>query len=352
MYLAVKEMKKNKGRFAMIIAIILLISYLVFFLSALADGLSNDKVSAINLWDSQYVVLEKDANKNIMQSQVPLEEQEQFKAGDPQPLAIMRQSAFINEQKSVDDLKNIVVMGMPTDSTIFPELIDGTLPKNAEEVVITKDLVDEENMKIGDEIHLAKGDEVYHVTGITPAAKYGNTPVIYGNLDLTNQLTHQSNNVNAFVLMNQEKPANDVDYQVLGMKEFIQKLPGYKAEQMTFTMMISFLIVISAIILGVFIFIMTLQKKTTFGIMKIQGISSSYIGKSVMMQTLVTAIIGVLSGMILTLVTGMALPVAVPFKANPLNFAVMAVIMVVISLAGALFSMRNVAKIDPIKTLG
>lgn len=51
MYLAIKEIKKDKGRFILIIGIIALISYLVLFLTGLAFGLSQDNVTGIEKWN-------------------------------------------------------------------------------------------------------------------------------------------------------------------------------------------------------------------------------------------------------------------------------------------------------------
>ena len=47
MYLALKEMKKEKGRYILIISIFLLISYLVYFLTGLSYGLAEDNKTAI-----------------------------------------------------------------------------------------------------------------------------------------------------------------------------------------------------------------------------------------------------------------------------------------------------------------
>lgn len=339
----------------MIIAIILLISFLVFFLSALADGLSNDKVSAIKLWNSKYIVLDKDANKNIMRSVVPLEDRKAFQEGDPAPLSLMRQSAFVNADRKEDDLLNIVIMGMDKKDSIFPEVIKGRTPEKDTEVVVSDDMRKENGVKIGDVLYLSQGAQKLKVVGFTKDAKYGNTPVVYGSLKLTDGLIKAPDGkrcVNAFVLTGNRKTGDTKACETLSMKEFIQKLPGYKAEQMTFLLMIGFLIVIAAIIIGVFIYIMTLQKKNTFGIMKIQGISSSYIGRSVLMETFLTSVTGVLAGMLLTLLAGALLPASVPFKANGVYFTVMALLMMGTSLLGAVFSMRSVSKIDPLKALG
>lgn len=68
MYLAFKEIKKEKLRYGLIILMIFLISYLIFMLSSLALGLASENTQAINSWQAKSVVLNKNANINMSQS--------------------------------------------------------------------------------------------------------------------------------------------------------------------------------------------------------------------------------------------------------------------------------------------
>ena len=50
MYLSLKEIWHEKLRYGLIIAMILLVTYLVFILSALANGLAQQNTQAIESW--------------------------------------------------------------------------------------------------------------------------------------------------------------------------------------------------------------------------------------------------------------------------------------------------------------
>ena len=67
-------------------------------------------------------------------------------------------------------------------------------------------------------------------------------------------------------------PEDDLDK--IEISQFISELPGYNAQVLTFGFMIGFLIVIAAIVIGIFIYVLTMQKVSIFGVMKAQGISS------------------------------------------------------------------------------
>ena len=69
--------------------------------------------------------------------------------------------------------------------------------------------------------------------------------------------------------------------------------------------MIVFLVLIAAVVIGIFIYVLTMQKTAIFGVMKAQGISNTYIARSVIAQTFFLATVGVLTGLILTILSGL-----------------------------------------------
>lgn len=50
MFLAIKEIRHEKLRYSLIVAVISLISFLIFILSALSLGLANENTAAITSW--------------------------------------------------------------------------------------------------------------------------------------------------------------------------------------------------------------------------------------------------------------------------------------------------------------
>ncbi|MGC3121107.1 ABC transporter permease, partial [Enterococcus faecalis] len=56
---------------------------------------------------------------------------------------------------------------------------------------------------------------------------------------------------------NAEVKTTNKDSQVLSISDFIEKLPGYSAQNLTLDGMIYFLIVIAAFIFGIFFYVMT-----------------------------------------------------------------------------------------------
>lgn len=50
MFLALKEITHEKLRYGLIVALVTLVSFLIFILTSLAQGLSNVNTAAINSW--------------------------------------------------------------------------------------------------------------------------------------------------------------------------------------------------------------------------------------------------------------------------------------------------------------
>jgi putative ABC transport system permease protein len=74
MFLALKELRYSKIKFALIITVIFLISYLVYFLTSLASGLASSYTNAIEKWNSDQIILTVDANDNMMMSYMDQED--------------------------------------------------------------------------------------------------------------------------------------------------------------------------------------------------------------------------------------------------------------------------------------
>lgn len=86
--------------------------------------------------------------------------------------------------------------------------------------------------------------------------------------------------------------------------------------------------------------------------MKAQGISNKYIAGSVVLQTYILVLIGIVVGLILTIATGIFLGDVIPFAINYLFYVIITASFFIFALFGAMFSVRAVLKIDPLKAIG
>lgn len=82
MFLAWKEIKYSKTRFALIIGVMVLVSYLVYFLTGLAYGLAQDNRTSVDKWEADAIVLTDESNTNINMSMLTFEQAKEVKADE------------------------------------------------------------------------------------------------------------------------------------------------------------------------------------------------------------------------------------------------------------------------------
>ncbi len=75
--------------------------------------------------------------------------------------------------------------------------------------------------------------------------------------------------------------------EVLDKATVVNNLPGYAAEQLTIKMILWVLVIISAAVLGVFFYVITIQKQKQFGVLKAIEMSMSEIARYIMSQVLI-----------------------------------------------------------------
>ncbi|HCD4747637.1 TPA: ABC transporter permease [Staphylococcus aureus] len=349
MFLAWNEIRRNKLKFGLIIGVLTMISYLLFLLSGLANGLINMNKEGIDKWQADAIVLNKDANQTVQQSVFNKKDIE----NKYKKQATLKQTGEIVSNGHQKD--NVLVFGVEKSSFLVPSLIEGHKATKDNEVLADETLKNK-GFKIGDTLSLSQSDEKLHIVGFTESAKYNASPVIFTNdatiAKINPRLT--GDKINAVVVRDtnwKDKKLNQ-ELEAVSINDFIENLPGYKPQNLTLNFMISFLFVISATVIGIFLYVMTLQKTSLFGILKAQGFTNGYLANVVISQTLILALFGTAFGLLLTGVTGAFLPDAVPVKFDVLTLLVFAIVLMIVSVLGSLFSILTIRKIDPLKAIG
>lgn len=356
MFLALNEIMHSKLRYALVAGVMFLIAYLVFFLTGLAYGLAQDNRTAVDKWEADSIVLSKDANSNLGMSMITKKIAEEVEGGKVAYLA--QTHGVVTSKDSTEEGKiNVSFFGIDKNQFIMPNLVEGKAFDNDDEAVGDISLKEEYGLAIGDTVKLSGSDKTFKLTGFTDHAKFNVSPVLYTTINAYQEIrfekedTSENARINAIVVRGKISNLPE-DLEQIKISKFINELPGYNAQVLTFGFMIGFLIVIAAIVIGIFIYVLTMQKINIFGVMKAQGITGGFIARSVVAQTFILSFVGILLGLLGTVGTSLVLPDAVPFQSNWLFFGVISLLMLVVAVLGALFSVRTIVKIDPLKAIG
>ncbi|MCI1984571.1 MAG: ABC transporter permease [Bifidobacteriaceae bacterium] len=374
MFLALKEMRYSKWRYALVMGVIFLVSYMVFMMSGLATGLSSGHKKAIDDWNASSVVLTEDANKVFGASQLTrgdLDRVSTASSSDKSGVGLYQGSVTKGSTK-----ENISLFGSDASAFTTPAVTQGTNYSGKYDITISQNLVDE-GFAIGDTVRIGNLDHDLTITGIFKSTTYSVVPVIYTSLDTWTSIKYgtqpfnedASKPLNAVVIRGTsgvtidnstatrqsataERTGSTAKLQKLDMATFVNNVPGVSAEALTFNGMIGLLVVITAAIVGIFMYVITLQKTAIFGVMKAEGVRTGFIARSVVAQSFVVGVASVAIAYLLAWLSSLAFPAAMPFVADLGKWALYGVLLVVVTVVGGLFSVRTVARVDPITAMG
>lgn len=347
MFLAIKEMLHEKLRYSLIVALIFLVSYLLIILTGLATGLANLNKAAINEWDTSSIVLNSDSEGRLQQSFLS---QDQVASLPNNGTRISQYSTLVKSENGLKE--NTQLIALDSKSFIFKKLKITSGSKNVRNNAgVVSDKFKRDGFKIGDHLLVANSSLRIKITGFTPRATLSALPVVYISPDTIQSLNKGVTNAVVFknTLNNSKIPKGT---NQLSIGSFINKLPGYSAQQLTFNFMIGFLYIIILIVISIFLYILTVQKLPNLGVLKAQGVSTQYLVLSTLFQSFIMSVIGVIIAIILGEITAITLPSEVPIVIDKSNIIVTGIGIIIMSLLGALIPIRQIAKVDPYKIIG
>lgn len=350
MYLATHELKANKGRYGLVILMLFLIAYLIYFLTGLAYGLASNNRLAVDQWDASRISISKYADGNLAASTLSGVNLKQLNSNQA-PVGEMNAVATLN---GGDDNIDATIFGIKFQSFIKPQLTKGHQVKADEQVVVDEQF-NAGKVKIGDRLKINGSHQKYQVVGLTQSNLYGTLPVVFTTLKTYNQLKYtnaNAGNISGIVYKHKKDAKKVVNAKIITPKTLIENIPGYSAQNSTFSLMIGALFIIVLFIVAIFMYILTVQKISVYGIMRAQGISSKTLVNSIVVQALILGVIGVGLGLIANQLTVLILPAAMPYANNGMLVGGFSIGLLIMVILGSVFSIRQILKIDPIKAIG
>lgn len=354
---ALKEIFFFKKKYFLIEGLVILMIFMVMFLSGLTNGLERIVSSAIETMDASYFVLDEDAEGNVPYSMLTDEQVtavEDLSVDDLSELNIQRSTFTTDELKDSQDIHYFAV---EEDSKLLPEIIEGDGLSGKEGQIVLNNTFKDDGIEIGDTLTDSNGETTLTVVGFTKDAMYGHGPVGFISQETYTAIFQEENPQYTFrpqAFATDDKAVLDekVDgTEVFEKQALIEKIPGYSAEQSTLQMITWVLVVASAAILAVFFYIISMDKRHQFGVMKALGMGMGTISFQQIAQVLLLATFGVIIGDLLTIGMASLLPAAMPFHLDMKDMLLISAAFIVITVLASLLSIRRIAKIDPIEII-
>lgn len=351
MFLALQEMRKEKLRYGLVIAVIALISFLIFILSALALGLSHENTAAVSTWRVKSVAMSNDADGNLAQSLLSKAQVTQLaeqQTHDSAPVGVAQAIVKYNNQR----VAATYVGWLPQDRYWQRlTLTAGHRPKTAQEVVVSNKL-QQSGLKIGDQLTIGLLAQKLTVVGLVTNAAYNMAPVVYGDLQHWSAIKGLANSYYASGLMADNQIASVQGIRVVTPQQLFNHMPGYSAQNKTFEFMIAFLVVISIVVVAIFLYILTMQKLPNFAVLRTQGIPSRYLVLNTLSETAIIMALAVAIGLAGCFLSSLVIPSVVPMYFDMTLIMGVGLGLIAAGMLAAFIPIRLIIKIEPQQGIG
>ncbi len=132
----------------------------------------------------------------------------------------------------------------------------------------------------------------------------------------------------------------------------VYALPGVQAQEDTFNQIIYMTLTVVLAVVGLFFSLLTLERSGLYGVLKAIGASTRTLFGGVVLQAVVVAIVAFVIGGVLALAASLVLSGTVPLQLTPQRFVFTFVTLVGSAVLGSAISLRRVIHIDPASAIG
>ncbi|UKD56050.1 ABC transporter permease [Amycolatopsis sp. FU40] len=333
MFVAWRDLRFAKGRFALMGTVVVLMTLLVGLLSGLTAGLAAQSTSAITGLKADHLVFAEPGSGSLSfgQSTVTREQAGQYArvpgVTSAEPIAISTASAAAGERTAT-----LASFGVRNQRP-------GT-------VVLSTDAADALQAREGDQLAL-QGQKVT-VSAISGDASYSHLPVVWTHLD----------GPNATVLAVTTDSSADIaaadarlGTRTVTKDDALSAIGSYSAENGSLQLMRAFLFVISALVIGAFFTVWTIQRSRDIAVLKALGATTRYLLRDALGQVVVLLVGGTALGTGLAAALGAVASGTVPFVLSAGTLLGPAAVLVLLGVLGAALAVRRITSVDPLTAL-
>lgn len=373
MFLALRELAFQRGRFVIMGAVIALIAILMVLLSGLAVGLTQDGVSGLQKIDVSTFAFQEDVSEGsaFSRSVVDISAvetwQEQPKVEHATPFGNALINARTNQGVEID----LALFGVEQGSFIDPEVAEGS-PISSEGQVVISETAADEGVEVGDIIILEPTGFELEVVGILDGQHtFGHVDVGYLSLTSWQEIRagmrpgdvvpdHVYQDITAVAV--KAESGSNVDLAAgddaagttsITRTDSYDASPGYTAETQTLQLIQAFLYGISALVVGAFFTVLTIQRQPEIAVMRAMGAGTLYLLRSSLLQSFMLLAISASIGIAIGLAAGAAIastPMPFALEFGPIIGAT--ALLLILGLIGAGVAIFRITRVEPLTALG
>ena len=371
MFLAIREIAFARGRFIIMGSVVALISILMVLLSGLSVGLVTDGVSGLQRMSTTSFAFQEDVTKDSAFSRSITDRDAVDVWADQEGVeqAAPFGNALVNGKTDREVNVDLALFGVELDSFLVPDVAVGTPLSGAPDEVVVSSTAAEDGVDVGDVITVEQTGAELRVVGVMGEQH------TFGHVDIGYLPLRTWQEIRAGVREGDEVPAHvydeitavavvgeDVDLAAgdkaastssMTTEESFGASPGYSAETSTLQLIQAFLYAISALVVGAFFTVLTIQRKPEIAVMRAMGASTRYLLRDSLVQSVILLVVSAATGVGLGLAMGAAIAsTEMPFALEAGPIAVATSLLLTLGLIGAVIAVVRIVRVDPLTALG
>lgn len=345
MFVALRDLRAARGRFLLITLVVTMVALLVSFLSGLTAGLAHQNISALErLSGGSVVFADTGADPSFDSSALTGEQVQRWQraGGTVDPVGISRGQA-LRDGSAPAQVAIFGVDGTPFGNEVVTD--PGT-------VVLSKAAAEDLSATAG--AHVSIGDRTFTVARIGGDDWYAHTPVVWTTLSDWRQLDPRGGAATILVasgVAGTDAVNSAAHTRTTSVEGALRAIGSYRAENGSLTLMTVMLFVISALVIGAFFTVWTIQRTPDIATLKALGATTTALVRDALGQALIVLLLGVGVGVGVTALAGAFLGGAVPFVLSAATTVVPALALIGLGLLGAVFALRFLVTADPLTAL-
>ncbi|MFE2278424.1 ABC transporter permease [Streptomyces sp. NPDC059454] len=359
MFVAWRDLRFAKGRFALMGTVVVLITLLVGLLSGLTAGLGRQNVSAITSLPADRIAFQAPGggqDLSYSDSTVAERQWQQWSEApgveSAEPLGITTTRATAGSRST-----GVSAFGVRPGSRLAPD----SSKISDSGVVLSTAAADGLGVRAGDFLTLA--GRRLKVAAVRGDAHFSHAPVVWTSLDVwqrTAPPTGTGAGPVATVIALDTTSGADVTAtdrragtRTVTTDESLSAIGSYTSENGSLQLMRGFLFVISALVIGAFFTVWTIQRSGDVAVLKALGAPTAGLLKDALGQAVVLLVGGTLLGTGIAAALGAAVAgSAVPFLLTPATVLLPAAVTILLGALGAALAIRRITSVDPLTALG
>jgi putative ABC transport system permease protein len=370
-FLALKEMRRAKVRFGLLISAIALLVLLILAQQAIQNGLITSFIGAIERQSAPVLVYSVDGQKTLQGSLIPPDLQKAVEGVDGvSSSGKIGQGTFTVRVSGSREDSDAAIIGYERADLGAPQpLSAGRLPNSLDEAVGSA-----ADFSVGDRVRVLPpggveggpgGPEVIEVVGLAEKAQLQVTPTLFTKWETYVAAVRTANPDAGAVLpsviglapvegvtpeelasrANRANPQADA----LTRAEAAELTPGVAEVRSSFQVIFLLFGMVVPLVTGLFFLIVTLQKSSSLVLLRAVGAPAGRLVRSLMFQVIVVVGLGLVIGVALYTPLSQARAGSVDLSFDPQAVLVWSALLLSLGVLSALVAARRVLAIDPIE---